>query len=229
MTFSSIWISIDPSLPLSAPPPKSPESVKSQTLPDTQNLMSHVALSPPNFSPPPETNAALMCRFLDACGTTPALTAPASPSNPTTPSPAIPPLMTNISTPSFDVPPTRQPSPPANAPPVIAPPMSTTTTTSSNAVPPTRQPLRPAHTHPRAADFFDRPPPTLEDLSEPGTSSTSPLRPPPCPTPSDPDDPIIEDHTTASFPTAQTTTSLHNFRQRYNLEVKRWTSLTLNS
>ena len=94
--------------------------------------------------------------------------------------------------------------------------MSTTTTTPTNAVPPTRQPLRPAPTRPRAADFFDLPPPTLEDLSEPGTSSTSPPRP----TPSDPDpeDPLIEDPTTASFPTAQTTTSLHDFRQRYNLE-----------
>ena len=118
------------SLPLSTLPPKSPESVESQTLPDTQNPMSPVAPSPQSFSPPPETNAVLMRRFLDACGTTPALTAPASPSNPTTPSPAIPPLMANIiSTPSFDVPQTRQPSPPANAPPVIPPLMSSTITT----------------------------------------------------------------------------------------------------
>ena len=52
------------SLPLSTPPPKSPASLDSQTLPDTQNPMSPSAPSPPSFSPPPETNAALMRRFL---------------------------------------------------------------------------------------------------------------------------------------------------------------------
>ena len=130
------------SLPLSTPPPKSPESVESQTLPDTQNPMSPLAPSPPSFSPPPETNEALVRRFLDTCGNTPAPTDPASPSNPTTPSPAIPPLMANIiSTPSLDVSQTRQPSPPANTPAVIPPLMSTTTTTPTNAVPPNRYDL----------------------------------------------------------------------------------------
>ena len=84
------------SLPLSTPPPKSAESLDSQTLPDTQNPMSPLAPSPPSFSPPPEANAALMRRFLDVCGNTPTPTIPTSPLNPATPSPAIPPLMANI-------------------------------------------------------------------------------------------------------------------------------------
>ena len=179
--------------------------------------MSPLAPSPPSFSPPPETNEALVRRFLDACGNTPAPTASASPSNPTTPSPAIPSLMANIiSTPSLDVPQTRQPSPPANTPAVIPPLMSTTTTTPTNAVPPTRQ--QPVPVRPRAADFFDLPPPVMEDLPEPDTSSTSPPRPAPANPTSVHEDPLIEDPTTASFPSAQTTTSLHDFRQRYILE-----------
>ena len=83
------------SLPLSTPPSYSTTyfPLDSQTLPDTQNPMSPSAPSPPSFSPPPETNAALMRRFLDACGNIPA---PSEPINPITPSPAIPPLMANI-------------------------------------------------------------------------------------------------------------------------------------
>ena len=190
------------SLPLSTPPPPSPASLDSQTLPDTQNPMSPSAPSPPSFSPPHEANAELMRRFLDACGNSPVPTAPTSPVNPTTPSPAIPPLMANtITTPTPDLSSTLAPAP-----------------TTIN-----RRPVIP---RPRAADFFDLPPPVLEDLPESENVTTPPPRPCTLP-PSNPPNltpaptiqsPIGEDPSTASFPSSQTTTSLHDFRERYNLE-----------
>ncbi|CAB4023932.1 ---NA--- [Paramuricea clavata] len=141
------------SLPLSTPPPTSPASLDSQTLPDTQNPMSPSAPSPPSFSPPPETNAALIRRFLEACGNTPVPTAPSAPVNPSTPHPAIPPLMANIiTTPTPNLPSTRQPSPRTTTQPPVLP-------------------------RPRAADFFDLPPSIMEDLPEPNQPTTPPPRP----------------------------------------------------
>ena len=215
------------SLPLSTPPPISPASLDSQTLPDTQNPMSPSAPSPPSFSPPPETNEALMRRFLDACGNSPTPTRPTSPLNPATPSPAIPPLMANIiSTPTTNVPLTRQPSSPASSSPDIPPLMSNIITTPAPNRPSTCQSTPPIVNRPRAMDFFDPPPPVLEDITEQETATTSPPRPQSLPSdippisPSEPllPSPLLEDPTTASFPTAQTTTSLHNFTQRYNIE-----------
>jgi hypothetical protein len=68
----------------------------------------------------------------------------------------------------------------------------------------------------------------MEDITEPDQSTTPPPRPqslpstsPPNQTVTPPDQsPIIEDPSTASFPTSQTTTSLQDFRQRYKLEFQ---------
>ncbi|CAB4022392.1 Hypothetical predicted protein [Paramuricea clavata] len=105
--------------------------------------------------------------------------------------------------------------------------MANIITTPTSSTPSTRQPAPttinhpPVFPRPRAADFFNPPPPVMEDVPEP----EQPTTPPPCPqslpstsppnqTVTPPDQtPIIEDPSTTSFPSSRTTTSLQDFRQ----------------
>ena len=131
---------------------------------------------------------------INACPDTPLTNNLLPTTNPscTTPSPLTPLMMACITTsPDPTLPSTHQPLPPQ-------------TCQSSNG---------PTRTSPPA------PAPLVEDIEEPSTRHVSPPQPPPttsqpsfssrCPSP------ISEDPSTVTFPTPQTSTSLHSFRQQY--------------
>ena len=100
--------------------------------------------------------------------------------------------------------------------PTIPPLMANIVATPEDHLPPTRQGVLPPPQRPTAADFFSPPPPTLENIADEDPQLSSPPRPttPVNPPPS----PIAEDPTTVSFPSTQITTTLQEFRERYELE-----------
>ena len=97
--------------------------------------------------------------------------------------------------------------------PTIPPLMANIIATPKDHLPPSRQGVLLPPQRPTAADFFSPPPPTHENIpdEDPQHSSlprpTTSINPPPSP--------IAEDPSTGSFPSTQTTTTLHEFRDRY--------------
>ena len=93
--------------------------------------------------------------------------------------------------------------------------MSNIIATPEPSIPLTRQP-NPPHQRPTAADFFTPPSPTHENIPDEDPTTSSPPRPS-CPC-NPPPSPIAEDPSTNSFPTPHTSTTLKDFRERYELE-----------
>ena len=193
--------------------------MNSPELPDTQEPFSPQQPAPTLLSPHDEVDAFLMRCFLDACTDQPE------------PKTSICPRMLPLADTSInacpDTPLTNNLLPTAYPPcttpsPSTPPGMACLTTTPDPSLPSTRQPS-PQQTHqPSTSPTRSSPPapaPLLEDIEESSTRHVSPPRPPSttsqpgfssrCPSP------ISEDPSTATFPTPQTSTSLHSFRQQY--------------
>ena len=218
-------------------PPSEATTSSSSPLPDSQNPFSPMQPSPQRLSPT-NSDACLMRLFLDACeestntqDSIPFNRLPLAdtsmndcPSTPLTSS-----LLPNGANSILQRP---KQTPNLSTPPLLA----NTTTTPDHRLPSTRQPSHVVQRRPTAADFFDPPAtpstseraqqpqtqPLLETLHDPESSSSSPPRPSSLPTgqpqQSTCPSPLTEDPSSATFPSSQTTTSLHDFRTRYKLE-----------
>ena len=189
------------------PPQRSPSP-----MPDTQHPFSPEQSSPKLLSPTDEVDHFLMRCYLDACEK--------SPPPPHNIRPNCLPLadtslnicngtpLTNNLLP-VSTPPPRQTNP------VIPPLMSCVVNTPIRPTAEPNQATTPV-TSPANGSHTNTPPPTLEDLEEPTSSQTSPPRPTNTDTPPlSCASPISEDPSTATFPTSQTSSCLHDFRKRY--------------